>query len=65
MKLCVCVCAVSNGSEIVRADQEYIKDEHVMKEINSSGIRSDPEATGGSDAGNPCLLPVKVDLKLL
>ncbi|XP_034198017.1 DUF724 domain-containing protein 3-like isoform X5 [Prunus dulcis] len=50
---------VKKGSEIENADEEDVEDEYGLDNIESSGIRSDSELTGGSHAGTSCLLPVE------
>ncbi|PQM39453.1 hypothetical protein Pyn_41050 [Prunus yedoensis var. nudiflora] len=50
---------VKRGSEIENADEEDVEDEYGLDNIESSGIRSDSELTGGSHAGTSCLLPVE------
>ncbi|PQM38954.1 hypothetical protein Pyn_38545 [Prunus yedoensis var. nudiflora] len=50
---------VKRGSEIENADEEDVEDEYGLDNIESSGIRSDSELTGGSHAGTLCLLPVE------
>ncbi|BFG20821.1 hypothetical protein CerSpe_070950 [Prunus speciosa] len=50
---------VKKGSEIKNADEENVEDEYGLDNIESSGIRSDSELTGGSHAGTLCLLPIE------
>ncbi|KAM1054280.1 hypothetical protein PS2_001639 [Malus domestica] len=46
-------------SEIEKTGEVNIGDEHVMDNTESSGIKSESEATGGSHAGASCLLPME------
>ncbi|BFG23060.1 hypothetical protein CerSpe_093340 [Prunus speciosa] len=50
---------VKRGSEIENADEEDVEVEYGLDNIESSGIRSDSELTGGSHAGTLCLLSVE------
>ncbi|XP_008231801.1 PREDICTED: uncharacterized protein LOC103330974 isoform X1 [Prunus mume] len=50
---------VKKGSEIENADEEDVEDEYGLDNIESSGISSDSELTGGSTAGTSCLLPIE------
>ncbi|KAL6289088.1 hypothetical protein ACE6H2_006598 [Prunus campanulata] len=50
---------VKEGSKIKKADEEDVEDEYGRDNIESSGIRSDFELTGGSHADTSCLLPME------
>ncbi|VVA32398.1 PREDICTED: DUF724 domain-containing [Prunus dulcis] len=50
---------VKKGSEIENADEEDVEDEYELDNIESSGMRSDSELTGGSHAGTSCLLSIE------
>ncbi|KAM1368269.1 hypothetical protein PS1_001619 [Malus domestica] len=47
------------SSEIEKTGEVNVGDEHVMDNTESSGIKSESEATGGSHAGASCLLPME------
>ncbi|KAM1162680.1 hypothetical protein ACFX13_001719 [Malus domestica] len=47
------------SSEIEKTGEVNVGDEHVMDNTESSDIRSESEATGGSHAGASCLLPME------
>ncbi|KAM1054336.1 hypothetical protein ACFX2I_001697 [Malus domestica] len=47
------------ASEIEKTGEVNVGDKHAMDNTDSSGIRSESEATGGSHAGTSCLLPME------
>ncbi|KAB2598445.1 hypothetical protein D8674_001365 [Pyrus ussuriensis x Pyrus communis] len=47
------------SSEIEKTGEVNVGDEHVMDNTESSGIKSESEATGGSHAEASCLLPME------